>query len=334
MTLDVIEGLVACAISSTFFGSMFVPLKKFDVGDGIFAQWVTGTAIFMFGMIVSAARGFPAFQPFAMLGGIFWAIGNATAIPIISMIGLGMGVLLWGVTNCVCGWASSRYGLFGLKKEVPNNVLLNYIGLGLVILGGIFFSRVKSTSRLAPSSNSAIHIETTDQEEASEFDQLRRDPPLNKRVRGIVLSLFAGVFYGTTFVPVIYIQQHDDKASQNGLDYVFSHFCGILITTTSIFLIYCVFKRNRPFINNQIVLPACLTGTLWSVAQLAWFFANDRISQSISFPINSMVPGVCAALWSVFYFREIQGARNMQILFSAIGITLTGAILVGLSKAI
>lgn len=61
--------------------------------------------------------------------------GNATAIPIISMIGLGMGVLLWGVTNCVCGWASSRYGLFGLKKEVPNNVLLNYIGLGLVILG-------------------------------------------------------------------------------------------------------------------------------------------------------------------------------------------------------
>lgn len=123
MTLDVIEGLVACAISSTFFGSMFVPLKKFDVGDGtflffevsylknwsskfisslcaitlcifrlsirnkfwiifklkltgIFAQWVTGTAIFMFGMIVSAARGFPAFQPFAMLGGIFWAIGE------------------------------------------------------------------------------------------------------------------------------------------------------------------------------------------------------------------------------------------------------------------
>lgn len=25
---------------------------------------------------------------------------------------------------------------------------------------------------------------------------------------GIALSLFAGVFYGTTFVPVIYIQQH------------------------------------------------------------------------------------------------------------------------------
>lgn len=68
----------------------------------------------------------------------FFILGNATAIPIISMIGMGMGILLWGVTNCICGWASSRYGLFGLNKEVPNNVILNYMGLGCVIIGLIF----------------------------------------------------------------------------------------------------------------------------------------------------------------------------------------------------
>ncbi|VDN45798.1 unnamed protein product [Gongylonema pulchrum] len=61
--------------------------------------------------------------------------GNATAIPILRVIGLGMGVLLWGITNCLMGWASSRFGLFGLKKNVPNNVIMNYIGLGLILFG-------------------------------------------------------------------------------------------------------------------------------------------------------------------------------------------------------
>lgn len=35
MALEIVQGLIACAISSVFFGSMFVPLKKFDIGDGM-----------------------------------------------------------------------------------------------------------------------------------------------------------------------------------------------------------------------------------------------------------------------------------------------------------
>lgn len=62
-------------------------------------------------------------------------LGNATAIPILEAIGLGMGVLLWGTTNCLFGWASSRFGLFGLKKNVPSNVVLNYAGLIFILCG-------------------------------------------------------------------------------------------------------------------------------------------------------------------------------------------------------
>lgn len=46
----------------------------------------------------------------------------------------------------------------------------------------------------------------------------------------------------------------------------------------------------------------------------------------------SMVPGVCAAAWSVFYFKEIRGQRNLRILVAAVLITLTGAAFVGISK--
>jgi glucose uptake protein GlcU len=45
-----------------------------------------------------------------------------------------------------------------------------------------------------------------------------------------------------------------------------------------------------------------------------------------------MVPGVVATLWSVFFFKEIEGKRNMQLLGIAIAITLIGAALVGASK--
>ncbi|VDM51234.1 unnamed protein product, partial [Toxocara canis] len=73
---DTLQGLAACAVSSLFFGSMFVPLKTQDAGDGLFTQWVMGAAIFVIGMIVNAYEGFPTFHPLAMLGGALWATGS------------------------------------------------------------------------------------------------------------------------------------------------------------------------------------------------------------------------------------------------------------------
>ena len=62
------------------------------------------------------------------------------------------------------------------------------------------------------------------------------------------------------------------------------------------------------------------------------FIANDRLSQAIPFPIISMLPGVCGALWSVFYFHEIEDRRSLRLLAIAVCITLAGSVCVGLSK--
>lgn len=85
-----------------------------------------------------------------MIGGVCWAIGNVTAVPIISTIGLGLGILIWGTTNCLVGWACGRFGLFGINGFVPFDHLsqisknlaseprspaINYFGLVLVIIG-------------------------------------------------------------------------------------------------------------------------------------------------------------------------------------------------------
>lgn len=45
-----------------------------------------------------------------------------------------------------------------------------------------------------------------------------------------------------------------------------------------------------------------------------------------------MVPGVIGALWSVIYFKEICGSQNLKILSISVVITITGAVIIGLSK--
>uniref|UniRef100_A0A915CK06 Transmembrane protein 144 n=1 Tax=Parascaris univalens TaxID=6257 RepID=A0A915CK06_PARUN len=343
---DTLEGLGACAISAVFFGSMFVPLKREDAGDGMFTQWVMGAAIFFVGMIVNAFEGFPTFHPLAMLGGALWATGNITAVPILSTLGMGMGMLIWGTMNCLCGWAAGRFGLFGLIPNVPNSVPLNYIGLICVLIGGVLLSQMRPNtrqfSRIAPPLYNETTVRIRRVDDSPDEDETTSLLPsyirsANKRIIGVVLSLLAGAFYGFTFVPVIYIQQHPEKfedASPRGLSYVFAHYSGIFITSSVFLIVYVLHKRNRPFVNNRSILPAYITGTMWAIAQTAWFVANDRFSQAITFPINAMVPGVCAALWSVFYFREIEGQRNLRIMSAAISITMLGAILVGISKNI
>lgn len=75
----------------------------------------------------------------------------------------------------------------------------------------------------------------------------------------------------------------------SGLDYVFAHFCGIYVTSTVYFLIYCGWMRNRPRVYSEILLPAFISGAMWAVADASWFEANAILSEPISFPIITTV---------------------------------------------
>ena len=44
-------------IAVLFFGSNFVPVKRYDTGDGMFFQWVMASAIFAWGCLYAAQFG-------------------------------------------------------------------------------------------------------------------------------------------------------------------------------------------------------------------------------------------------------------------------------------
>jgi hypothetical protein len=104
LMVNYLLGFFSCFIAILGFGVNFVPVKKYDTGDGLFYQFVMCSATLFIGIIVQLIRN-TAFQPLAMLGGVLWSLGNITAIPIIQLVGFGLGSLLWNAANLIFGWA-------------------------------------------------------------------------------------------------------------------------------------------------------------------------------------------------------------------------------------
>uniref|UniRef100_A0A8C2DJH9 Transmembrane protein 144a n=1 Tax=Cyprinus carpio TaxID=7962 RepID=A0A8C2DJH9_CYPCA len=307
---DLTYGFISCAVAVVFFGSNFVPVKKIETGDGMFFQWILCAAIWTVSLVVNIILHYPKFWPLVMLGGAIWATGNITVVPIVKTIGLGLGLLIWASFNLLLGWASSRFGWFGIGAESVSKPVLNSCG----------------------TVNSESVVATDD----SWVDALT---PRTKRIVGSFLAVVAGLLYGTSFVPVLYIKNHASDpdsqysgASQFDLDYVFAQYSGIFLTSTVYFVLYCAIKKNKPQVFPKAVLPGFLSGIMWGVATCCWFLANNYLSAVVSFPIITTVPGLIAALWGVVVFKEVKGWRNYIVLIVAFCLVLSGALLTAFSK--
>lgn len=344
---DLAIGFTASAVAVVLFGTNFVPVKKFDTGDGMFFQWILCVAIWIVALIVNLIQNSPRFWPLAMVGGFLWATGNITVVPIFKTIGLGLGILIWASFNLLTGWASSRFGWFGIDPEVVAKPTLNYIGAGLSVLSTVLFLFIKSdvqnpspssetTPLLTEHSINSYECRAEHRNDVSWVDGLS---PLGKRIIGCSLAVTAGIFYGSSFVPVLYIKDHGRRngtmytgASQFDLDYVFAHFSGILLTSTVYFLIYCAVKKNKPNIYPQAIIPGFVSGVLWAIASCCWFIANRYLSAVVSFPIITAGPGFIAAMWGVLVFKEIKGLKNYLLLLAAFCVILAGSLSTAFSK--
>jgi hypothetical protein len=142
-------------------------------------------------------------------------------------------------------------------------------------------------------------------------DQLQ---PTTKRILGITLAIIAGCLYGLNFNPPQYLIDSGRGASSHGIDYVFSHFTGILTTSTAYLIVYAIYKRNAPQVSGQILLPGIASGIGWACAQISWFVANDQIHFVGTFPLVSCGPGIVATLCAIIFFKEIQGKKNFAML--------------------
>lgn len=337
-------GIAANVVAVLLYGSNYVPVKRIETGDGMFFQWVNCAAIWVVSMVGDLMLQSPKFYPFAMLGGVIWATGNLAVVPIIKSIGLGLGVIIWGSSSLLMGWASSRFGWFGIVAEDVSRPILNFCGAGLCLLSGLIFFFVKTDVELHPNSDSMpllIDRRTNSGScgpSASEF-WIDVIGPKTRRFTGCLLAVVSGLLYGSSFAPILYIKSHSSchdsmfhGASVYDLDYVYAQCSGIFVASTVYFTIYCAAMNNRPRVYSRAILPGLLSGLMWALATYCWFLANNYLSAIVTFPIISAGYGVVAALWGSLVFREIKGLANCFMFFLATCVILIGSLLTAISK--
>jgi len=327
--MGVLVGWMCAAIAVLFFGSNFTVVAKYDAGDGMFFQLVLCIGIWCTGLVVFLLRSTPVFYPMAMTGGVIWCTGNCCTVYVIKSIGLGPGLVTWGTASLLIGWLTGFFGLFGIPSERHCLAMpwLNVVGFCIsvcalidstLIKKGAPLRQVKTDASpidisLLPASQEPVEAGNTSLAPTALVADDSEVPP-RQRYIAMLIATGMGCCYGANFLPSTWIQDNVAGASKDGLDYVFNQFCGILLASIIYFLMYCVYKGNKPVINPEIVVPGFLSGVMWAVAQTCWFVANTTIGYSAAFPIILIGPGFIGSMWSVFLFKDIYGARNYRIL--------------------
>jgi len=329
------EGFLGALVAVVCFGSYAVPVKMFPTGDGIVFQWIECCAILVVGFLVELIVGTPYyFEPLAMIGGALWCLGNVTVIPIVDSIGLGLGMLVWGIVNMVIGWSTGHFGIF-VSKETVQYPILNYIGVFIAAASiGIYFPIKTETKKVVTETNeerTPLMINVTDTKSEITPDSNQNPPKSSphKKLFGIVGAFIAGGLYGFNITPVSHLQ--DEYPNASPLAFAMSLFTGIFLMSTLVLIIYCIAKKNKPQFYPQSILPALIAGTLWAIAQSGWFVGNKNLGLTVAFPIICTGPGIVASLWGVFVFQEIRGMRNFVFLGTAFLTTVVGILFITFS---
>lgn len=330
MEQSVAIGVVAAVISAVTYGSTYVPVRWFEAGDGLYFQWMMCIGQTLFAAIVLCSTGWPPIFPLAMLSGAFFAVGNALTVYIMEGIGMAVGSLLWNTVTCVVGWAVTRFGLLGNPRQLPQDNVMNIIGVATVCIGGCFFA----TIRHHPMAVRPAPWQKEEDNGKLSFELPEQKISLLKRIGAILLTLIVGFLYGNMLTPINnLVADSEETGNPSGVSaYYFSFAFGALLTSTLIFMVYSVIRRNQPFINAELTLPSLVSGIIYAIATFCFFLANQHLDQTIAYPILSKAPGVVVSLWAVFLFKEIKGFRDLAALVAGITITITGIVLVSLSK--
>lgn len=209
---------------------------------------------------------------------------------------------------------------------------MNYVGIFLALVSAVFYLFVKSDTKkenpeAVESTNSTEVLIQNEDDNRDFFEKLN---PVKKRLLGIGLAIMSGILYGQCNTPVLYTTQNHE--SKNYLDYMFSYYTGILLASLGYFIIYCIYKKNKPVVYPQIILPGLISGWMWGAANVCYFLATNALKQAISFPISNCGPPIVASLWGIILYKEIKGKRNFLILLTGFAVAIVGSILIGLSS--
>ncbi|KAM7538500.1 hypothetical protein Aperf_G00000070554 [Anoplocephala perfoliata] len=328
---------------------MYIPTKKYNTGNGVVFQWLLCIALAFVLFCIHICAGAAKIWSFTLLSGIVWSAGNATVVPIVKRIGMGVGMLIWSMVAMLMGWATFRFGFFGIIPEEPHNNTLNIIGVIFTTLSVAAFAFIQPSSTStsqdsgARSGNEVSHdTEQNVTESTGDNDPLLQQRPVSvqhsrssqilQRIIGVLLSFLAGVLYGVAFVPIFHVMENYDGASKRAVDYLAAFGLGAFLGSTTLLLVYLMWQRLRKnltcFTQNEenpeiepnsgetpflvLFLPSMMAGTLCAIGQACGLVSAEALQPAISGPISGTLPGALATLIGAVFYGEVRAAHLLH----------------------
>lgn len=154
---------------------------------------------------------------------------------------------------------------------------------------------------------------------------------IQARALGIFLAILCGFILANSLTPFL-LWIETCKRQEVGVviecrakDFIFSQTLGIYLVSTLVFLSYSTFHRYRKSkMKRSALRPAYVSGILWGFALVSLDIAIGLIGFEKAYPISAVGPVGVAQLWSVFFFREIEGKRNLSLMGLALSMLAVG----------
>ncbi|KHJ99084.1 hypothetical protein OESDEN_00936, partial [Oesophagostomum dentatum] len=308
---------------------------------GFFVQWVECSVVLIVGYAINAIRGFPQFEWIAAIGGLLYATGNVLCVPIVNGLGMGIGFLIWGSMQIIVGWSVARFGLFGWlgATHVKHNIM-NYIGIIIVLISGVLFIFVKHGEHNEETESCAGEREkwrnsdsSPPRVESKSSTSVIDTAHLLHKIPYVLMTCVLAVLHGLMMTPIEILQQrHPSPDQYRVFDYIWSFFSTVFVFSTIYFFLYCIIRREKAYINRELVIPAALYGLLWSSGMTFWFMSSHKLSQVVAYPITTRLPAIISAGVDVLIFKSITGRNNLLFLSGAIAFGIIGVVLIALSN--
>lgn len=284
-------------------------------------------------------------------GGVIWAISNAFVLPLVKLLGLGLGFALYHAVNLVTGYLVGRFGLFGTEPDLGRIPWVRDLGCGLLIVSFVILIYVEPESpsagdaeeAMAPNGHGEAHRSPqssctpasflVDGVGASAVGGSRAVQPSSKlmgygvRLLGMLLGLAAGGLSGVNAIPFDrWSARHPDKPRGS---FVFVQALGAWMGSTAVYLGYATARWAVGWSSppHSRIRPAIIGGVIWSFGFVFMCLAIDGLGFTAGYAYDAVGPVFVASLVSVFWFKELKGRRTLQLfvtccLFQAGGVGL------------
>lgn len=166
MDSEQLIGYIAIFVSVFFYGSYFVPARKYEIYDGLVFQWYQCSGIMLMGVICAGLRnnwwsdtpsstGYYV-APEGLLSGFIFQLANVVATRSVKSFGLGLYFTTHQVTNLFTAFLVGVLGhKVGLPTKPPGSIPVAGLGFFFVLVGMVPVMYMKKE---APDSDSGADV--------------------------------------------------------------------------------------------------------------------------------------------------------------------------------